>query len=227
MADVIEQTPAGAVSDTALVAAVRQALQRSDEPLTLSKIRAALPSSFRSVSLEALEESLTRQVAANVFYQYPKYRSPQNRYWDRPMPVHLAHLLRVSLEEKPLTLSELRRRLPDYARHQADGVLEEEVTRGRLFRHPAVKSRTGPRFGARRPDPRDYLRSELTAAFGRLQQLGFNPQELRESAMALLQEEEWAAPTAAAATAPARAPSAPQEQVGSPTEQRQQEVNPS
>ena len=69
------------------MAAVRRVLQASPEPLTLSKIRAALPANFRAVSLEALAEVLQRQVAANVLVPYPKYRSPQDRYWDRPMRV--------------------------------------------------------------------------------------------------------------------------------------------
>jgi hypothetical protein len=192
MADLAEQSPAGAVTETDLVTAVRQVLERSEEPLTLSKIRAALPSTYRSVTLEALEETLGRQAAANVLHQYPKYRSPQQRYWDRPMTVHLAQLLRAALKEKPLTLSELRRRLPDYARRQADAVLEEQVARGNLYRHPALTSRTGPRFGAHRPDPRDYLRTELSAAFARLEQLGFTLPQLREGALELLHEEEWA-----------------------------------
>jgi hypothetical protein len=192
MAEMVEQVPTGAVAETDLVAAVRRVLERSAEPLTLSKIRAALPSSFRSISLEALDENLGRQAAANVLVQYPKYRSPQNRYWDRPMPAHLAWLLRGAVEEKPLTLSELRRKLPDYARNQADSVLEEEVARGGLFRHPALSARTGPRFGARRPDPKDYLLAELAAAFNRLEQLGFNKSDLRECALEVLHEEEWA-----------------------------------
>jgi hypothetical protein len=192
MAEMVERAPEGAVAETDLVAAVRRVLERSEEPLTLSKIRAALPSAFRTTPLETLEQNLSRQAAANVLVEYPKYRSPQHRYWDRPMPIHLAFLLRGALDEKPLTLSELRRKLPDYARHQADTVLEEEVARGRLFRHPALSSRTGPRFGVRRPDPKDYLLTELTAAFNRLEQLGFNKNDLRESALELLHEEEWA-----------------------------------
>jgi hypothetical protein len=192
MAEVVEQTPAGAYTDTDLVAAVPQVLQRSDEPLTLSKIRASLPAAFRSISLEALEETLRRQAAANVLYAYPKYRSQQNRYWDRPMPVHLAYLLRAALAEKPLPLAELRRKLPDYAKDKAVPVLEEEVAQGNLFRHPALSKRSGERYGARRPDAKDYLLDELKAVFGRLEQLGFTPAELRAGALELLHEEEWA-----------------------------------
>jgi hypothetical protein len=191
MAEALEQNPSGAYTETDLLAAVRQVLERSDEPLTLSKLRSGLPAALRGVSLEALEEALQRQVGANVLHQYPKYRSPQNRYWDRPMNVHLAFLLRATLAEKPLALSELRRKLPDYAKLQAEAVLEEEVGRGNLFRHPALSSRSGPRFGARRADPRDYLRDELQAVFRRLERLGFTAADLREGALDLLHEEEW------------------------------------
>ena len=191
MAEVADQTRAGVVNETDLVPAVRQVLERSEEPLTLSKIRGGLPAGVRGVSLEELEQILQRQVAANVFQQYPKYRSQQNRYWDRPMRVHLADLLRTTLEAKPLTLSELRRKLPDYAKLEAETVLEEEVTQGNVFRHPALSSRSGPRFGARKPDPKEYLRAELAAAFDRLQRLGFSQPELNAGALELLHEEEW------------------------------------
>jgi hypothetical protein len=215
MAEVADQTPAGTFTETDLVAAVRQVLQRSEEPLTLSKIRAALPTNLRGVSLEALEATLQRQTAANVLHQYPKYRSPQNRYWDRPMGVHLAHLLRTTLQEKPLSLSELRRKLPDYARHQAERVLEEEVNQGRLYSHPALSSRSGPRFGAGRPDPKDYLRAELATVFRRLEQLGFNQTDLREGAIELLHDEEWA-PTQETAGQAATPPEARQTRSGAP-----------
>jgi hypothetical protein len=207
MAEVADQTPVSAPNETDLVAAVRQVLQRSEEPLTLSKIRAGLPASSRGVSLEDLERTLQRQVAANVLQQYPKYRSQQNRYWDRPMRVHLAYVLRTTLEEKPLTLSELRRKLPDYAREQAVAVLEEEIAQAALFRHPALSSRSGARFGARRPDPKEYLRDELAAAFDRLEKLGFSRADLRAGALELLHDEEWApAPARAAEAAPAPTP---------------------
>jgi hypothetical protein len=215
MTEVIEQQPT-TTSETDLVAAIRHVLEASDEPLTLSKIRAALPGSFRSLSLEELGETLRRQVAANVLVQYPRYRSQQDRFWDRSMRTHLVHLLRAALQEQPLAASELRRKLPDYAKTQAEAVLDEEVTQGNLYRHPPANSRSGPRFSVEPPDPRAFLRSELVALFTRLERLGFNQGQLRQSALELLHEEEWASPppaeTPAEANAPAvtaEAPSAP------------------
>ena len=184
-------------SDSDLAAEVQRVLEASSEPLTLSKIRSSLPARLRSLSLEALAEVLRRQVAANVLIPYPKYRSQQDRFWDRPMPVHIAGLLRQALEEIPLALSELRRKLPDYAKGQAESVLEEQVARGLLHRHPPATSRGGQRFGARPPEAREYLRGELTAVFSRLEKLGFTPGQLREGVELLLQEEEWATPPAA------------------------------
>jgi hypothetical protein len=192
MAEIVEQPSPSSLSETDLVAAVKQVLQNSEEPLTLSKLRAGLPSGFRNLSLEALEENLQRQVAAKVLYQYPKYRSQQNRYWDRPMRDHLVWLLRTAIEERALTLSDLRRKLPDYAKTQIEAVLEEEVAKGSVFRHPPLSSRSGPRYGMRKADPKDYLRQELSAVFLRLQPLGFSQEELREGALELLHDEEWA-----------------------------------
>lgn len=194
MAEVIDQQEAGAPAATDLVAEVRRVLAASGEPLTLSKIRAGLPAPYRSLSLEDLAESLRRQVAANVVIPYPKYRSQQERFWDRPMRVHIANLLRNVLEERPLARSELWRKLPAYALGQADAVLQEELAQSRLFRHPRLGSRSKERYGANPPDPKDYLRDELRTLFDRMQQLGFSYPQLRAGALELLHEEEWASP---------------------------------
>jgi hypothetical protein len=208
MTQLDEQNVTAPPSDTDLVAAVRRVLEASPEPLTLSKIRSALPANFRSLSLEALAETLQRQVAANVLVQYPKYRSPQDRFWDRPMRVYVAHLLRTALQEQPLAASELRRKLPDYAKKEAETVLEEEVAQGRIHRHPPANSRSGPRFGVEPADPRAFLRNELSTLFLRLERLGFTQAQLRQAAMDLLHEEEWGptptpTPESAATTSPA------------------------
>lgn len=188
---VIDQTSREAPAESDLTAAVQRVLAESAEPLTLSKIRAALPSAFRRMPLEELAEALQRQVAATVLRQYPKYRSAQDRFWDRPMPVHVAQLIRITLEERPLAWSQLRRKLPSYAVAHAEAVLQELVAQGQVHCHPPAGSRGRERFGMRQPDPKDYLRMELPGLFRRLQQLGFTDSQLREAAMELLQEAEW------------------------------------
>src|SRR5437879_4318382 len=105
MTQLVNQPTPSAAADTDVVAGVQHVLQESPEPLTLSKIRAALPVRFRSMGLPELAEVLHRQVAANVVYPYPKYRSQQDRFWDRPMPVHVEALLRETLQEQPLAWS--------------------------------------------------------------------------------------------------------------------------
>jgi hypothetical protein len=191
MTQLVGQPTSGTAVETGdLVTAIQRVLQGSDEPLTSAKIRAALPPALRS---QNVEEALQRQVAANVLVEYPKYRSQHARYWDRQMPVHVATLLRQTLEEEPLAWSELRRKLPAYAVERgAEGILQEQVNQGKLFRHPKAGGRGGDRFGARKPDPKDYLRPELVTVFGRLQQFGFSSAQLRAGALELLHEEEWA-----------------------------------
>src|SRR5262245_39902166 len=103
-----------------LAGRIRFILQNSEEPLTLTKVRAALPPPFRSLSLEELADALQRQVAANVLVAYPKYRGPRERYWDRPMRVHLEQLVRGALRQGPLTWAQMRKRLPAYARRLAE-----------------------------------------------------------------------------------------------------------
>jgi hypothetical protein len=191
MSQVIEPQSREAQAGTDLPTAVQRVLAASVEPLTLSKIRAALPGNYRRIGLEELADVLRRLAAANVIYPYPKYRSAQDRFWDRPMPVHIANLLHRALEEGPLAWPQLRRRLPDYAVAQAEVVLQEQVAQGKLHRHPPSGSRSGERYGATPPDAREYLRRDLPALFRKLQQLGFSEPQLREAAMSVLQEEEW------------------------------------
>src|SRR5262249_31164281 len=155
MSHVAEPTSSVTAADD-LVSGVQQVLQSSDEPLTLSKIRSRLPVRFREVSIEELTAVLNRQAAAQVVWQFPKYRSQQDRYWDRPMPVHVAALLKEALTPGALGWSDLRRKLPAYAHTQAEEVLQKELAEGRLHRHPRI-GRGAERFGVSQPDPREYL----------------------------------------------------------------------
>jgi hypothetical protein len=191
MTQLTDQTPVAGARDSDLGSAVHRVLASSPEPLTLSKIRAHLPAPFRNASLEELGDYLNRQVAANVLYQFPKYRSQQDRYWDRPMDVHLVTLLRQTLQEQPLALAELRRKLPAYAVERAEAVLMEQVARGTFYRHPRTGKRGGDRYGVAPPDPKDYLRAELAGVFQRLQQQGFPEEQVRAAALELLHDEEW------------------------------------
>jgi len=202
MSQVIEQESREAPAGTDLIATVQRVLAASEEPLTLSKIRVALHGSYRRIGLQELADALRRQVAANVLHQFPKYRSAQDRFWDRPMTVHVAGLLRKALDEGPLAWPQLRRKLPDYAIAQAETVLQEQVAQGRLHRHPPAGSRSGERYGITPPDAREYMRRELPALVHRLQQLGFTEPQLREAAMTVLQEEEWSEPERARPASP-------------------------
>src|SRR6266581_2193183 len=125
MTQVTDHTPTQAAPAADLVTAIQQALHDSPEPLTISKLRALLPTPFRHASPEELIEVLHRQVTANVLEPYPKYRSQQERFWDRPMTVHVAALLRSALQEGPLSWSELRRSLPAYAQEKAQAILQD------------------------------------------------------------------------------------------------------
>lgn len=174
-----------------LPTALRNALQASTEPLTVSKIRSELPPPLRRLSLEELTDALQKQVSAGTLYQYPKYRSQQDRFWDRPMQVHIAGLVRATMEEAPLSISELKRKLPTYAQAQAETILLEQVGIGMLHKHPKLGSRGGERFGVRPADPKDYLRPELAELFSSLSQLGFTETQMREAALELLHDEEW------------------------------------
>ena len=171
-----------------VVAAIQQVLRQSEEPLTLSKLKAQLPPRLRNLNIE---DVLQRQTAASVLFQYPKYRSPQDRFWDRPMAVHVAALIRVALQEGPLGWSELRRKLPVYAQTPAESVLLQLVEEKQIYRHPR-SGRGGDRFGLQPADPKTYLRDELSDVFNRLKELGFTEAAIRASALELLHDDEWA-----------------------------------
>jgi hypothetical protein len=197
MTEVIHQSaptpPAQSSSGPApdLATAVQRVLANSDEPLTVSKLRAKLPGGLRNTDPKDLTDVLERQVAAGALYKYPKYRSQQDRYWDRGMDAHVAHLMVVALEGGPLPWSELRRKLPAYAHERAQEVREQQVREGLLHRHPRAGTRGAERYGVRPPDPRDYLRQELPDLFTRLASLGFTRPQIRAAALELLHEEEW------------------------------------
>jgi hypothetical protein len=204
--------PAETPTDLDLPTAIRRAVAASDDPLTPAKIRAGLPSRFREASNDELMDCLRRQVAAGTLHQFPKYRSPQDRFWDRGMSDHVASLLREALQERALPWSELRRRLPAYALDRAEQILVDQVTQGRLYRHPPAGKRGGDRYGVRPPDAKEYLSAELATLFQRLQGLGFTVPQLRAGALELLHDEEWAPtpPPAPAADAPAESAIEPQ-----------------
>jgi hypothetical protein len=190
MTDKIGPAPGGLPSEDDLVTAIHRLLHNSPQPLTLAKIHSLLPAPFRSVNLSDLSEVLNRQVAAHVLCQYPKYRSAHDRFWDRSMAVHLGDLMEGILRQGPLPWSTLRRRLPLYARAQAETVLKEQVMQGRLFRHPRL-GRAAERYGLEPCDTKAYLRRELERVFERLGHLGFNQAQLQADALELLHDEQW------------------------------------
>jgi hypothetical protein len=209
MTEVLDQATSPAPTDNDLGRVVHHVLARSDEPLTLSKIRSHLPTVHRSVSVEELTLVVERLAEANVFYRYPPYRSQHHRYWDRAMPEHIRMLIRKSVEEEPLTRAQLRRKLPSYAQDKAAEILADLLAQGLLHWHPPAAARSGERYGVRPPDPRAYLRKELPALFARLEQeLRVSQEQLRQAAIELLHEEEWD-PTPAGQQAAPAAPPAP------------------
>jgi hypothetical protein len=210
-----ERMPGELPAEDDLVTAVHRILHASPQPLTLAKIHSLLPATFRSLTLIELSEVMGRQVAAHVLWQYPKYRSAHDRYWDRTMAVHLGALLRSVLQQGPLPWSILRRRLPIYAQAQAETVLKEQLNQGLLFRHPRM-GRNAERYGLEPCDVKEYLRRELERAFQRLDHLGFSQAQLKAGALELLHEEEWGLP--AEAPIPSQPSETPSEQ-GLPIDQ--------
>lgn len=174
-----------------LVDAVRELLRHSAEPMTVRRIRERLPGELRSMRQEELTEAIERQVAAQVLFICPKYRSSQDRYWDRSVRDHARSVLQTALADGPMSWTDLRKKVPKYARHLADSVLNEELARGTIFRHPPTSTRMGLRYALSPPELRAYAAKELGEMLTRLEQCGFARVELREAIMQLLHEDEW------------------------------------
>ncbi|MCS6852720.1 MAG: hypothetical protein NZ700_16305 [Gemmataceae bacterium] len=200
------ESPAPTVAEETsdLLTAIQRVLERSEEPLTPSMIRSRLPVALRNSNLD---DTLQRQVTANVLYQFPKYRSSQERYWHLPMREHVVRLIRAALAAGPLGWSELRRKVPAYAHAHLEEVVQQELSGGRLFRHPRGSGR-GERFGLQPADPKPYVQAELATIFHRLEGLGFTAAQVRVAALELLHDEEWA-PTPPEPRARKEAPEAP------------------
>jgi hypothetical protein len=178
--------------DRNLTDAVCWVLQASSEPLTPSKVRAQLSGPLRRLDPQVVGEALRRQVEAGVLYCYCPYRSQQPRYWDRPMPDHVAALLVQVLAAGPLTCSQIFRKLPEYAHGRVEEGLRRLLAEGRVHRHPGGGPRGGDRFGLDPPDPRGPMRLELERVFARLsERLGFTEAQLRAAALDVLRDNEW------------------------------------
>ena len=186
----MDRQPSAQATD--LVDAVRIVLQSSNEPMTAIMIRARLPDVFRGIAIAELADILRRQVAADVLVMCPKYRSVQDRYWDRPLHEQAKRLLIESLQAGPLSWTDLRKKLPKYLRHLAQSALDEELARGVIFRHPPASARMGPRYALQPADVRTYVSRELHELLARFEAYGFGRSQTREAMMQLLQDEEWA-----------------------------------
>jgi hypothetical protein len=190
-----------------LVGAIQEILKQSSEPLTVPKIRVRLRGAFRAIGIEELADVLQRQVAAQVLVICPKYRSGQDRYWDRPLREHAKVVLRRTLEDGAMPWSELRKKFPKYLRHLAESVLNEELARRTIFRHPPATPRVGIRYSLQAPDVGPHAARELEEALSRLEAHGFSRVDACEALMHLLQQHEWAdTPREAALAGPVGTP---------------------
>jgi hypothetical protein len=140
--------------------------------------------------MEDLGDTLHRQATAEIFWQYPRYRGRQDRFWDRPMSAHVECLVREAVAEQPLAPAALRRKLPAYAHPHLESTLQSMLAQRTIFRFPR-SGRNKERLGATPPDARAYLRPELAELFRRLEALGFPRADIRARALELLHEEEW------------------------------------
>jgi hypothetical protein len=100
-------------------------------------------------------------------------------------------VLRGALADGPIPWSDLRKRVPKYMRHLAESVLNEELAKGAIHRHPPTSARAGFRYALAAADIRAFAMTELEAALARLVERGFSLSDAREAFMHLLQEAEW------------------------------------
>jgi hypothetical protein len=142
-----------------IVPAVREALQRSDKPLSLTQLCKQLTGPFRVPEKKKSElRAVLQRDSPQGIYEWPKFRG-SIRFWDRdPKGVAEAALIEIA-SEKPITRSVLLKALAKKVTgYKSETLIPELLHDRRLFEDPPWGRNR--KLTAIRPDPERY-RSEL------------------------------------------------------------------
>ncbi len=157
---------------------VDKIILQANEPVDTGQIVMALPVSFRKdkTTIRSVLEQLVHE--GRVFTWKPRARSRARRYWKTSDAVFCRQLIRLEVNAKPLTESEIlqrsRSRLFAIATKGIvpliQSALKELIAEGSLFVHPPRQARHRVRYATVPVDPAPYI-AKLRAEFDRVVKL--------------------------------------------------------
>lgn len=174
---------------------ILRVLQNSREPLTIERIRKALPRPYR-IGREAILSIIQQQVQTGASFEWPA-KGSKERYWAQGFEAYVRSGVVEVLKSGPLSLPQLRRKLgktpfgsPKVLVEQTckmllHGLLEERI----LFKYPIAPGMRAVRYGVTPPDPKPYmgkLKKEFEALCSRLKDAGVTPDDVLHAATELL-----------------------------------------
>ncbi|WP_028324023.1 hypothetical protein [Desulfatirhabdium butyrativorans] len=157
---------------------IEKAILKANEPLDIDRILSDIPVAFRVDAGTAMKllDQLTQ--SGKIFSWKPKSRSKAPRFWKVGDIQHCRQDILSLIGPKPLTDRELQKKLrsrlfglpaamvQSVVKHSLSGLIAEK----RLFRHPPLRARMLPRYGASPVDPAPYLK-RLRSEFERVMKL--------------------------------------------------------
>lgn len=211
-------------SDAERAEVILRALALTAAPITIAKLRAAVPAPFRGspASFRAAVDSLGE---AKHVWLFPAGGKKPPLVWDRP-PQVLAESVIVNVvasQKAPLSPADLEKKISTKLKMltaaERREVVDGLVASGRLFRCPKKPKGRSELISSRPPQAGDYLATalanldkavnEVAAAFANV---GLDPREVRAAALDAIRSREWArglSATMATPTAPRMPPIAP------------------
>lgn len=157
---------------------IEKVILKADEPLDIDRILSALPVPYRVDAATALNLLDRMAKSGKVFPWRPKSRSKTPRFWNVGDIQYCRQDILSLIGLKPLTETELQKKLRSrlfglpaaMVKSVVKHSLRELIAEKRLFRHPPLRARQLPRYGAAPVDPTPYLK-KLRSEFERIMKL--------------------------------------------------------
>ncbi|MDX2031437.1 MAG: hypothetical protein SF339_12250 [Blastocatellia bacterium] len=142
-------------------------LDASEEPLTKSRLRQALPSGRFKLPESRITEILAELQRRELVFRFNPYGGKHERYWTRRLDEYARITLLAALAGSPVTRAELVKktdgRLKDFPEDKRRAMLNELVKEGAVRKWPALIGGRSELFSTRAPDSRVYFQHVLAS----------------------------------------------------------------